>query len=130
MSPIVPAGRFNDYIDLGQREFNLKFVTEKEGLDRQAQLFNEGVRALSFFPSGKGEIPEGMLEVKEPQMLLTAITGNAQDGYLFRLYNAGEENCNATVTWQGRYYSVPFGRFEVKRLRLQGGQLTVEERIG
>ena len=128
--PIVPAGRFNDYIDLGRREFTLKFATEREDLDRQAQQFNEGVRALSFFPSGNGQMPAPMLEVKEPHMLLTAITGNETDGYYFRLYNASEEPGEATVCCKGREYTVPFGKYEVKRLKLQGGQLTVEERIG
>ena len=127
---LVPSGRFNDYIDMGKREFTFQFVVDKEGVDREAQLFNEGIRALSFFPSGDGEMLPGILKIKEPHILLTAITKDEMGCYCFRLYNAGDKACDANISCQGHDFVVSFNNFEVKRMKFYNDQLTQEQFIG
>ncbi|MBP3633584.1 MAG: alpha-mannosidase [Oscillospiraceae bacterium] len=71
---LAPENRMNEHMDMGQRTFSYR-ITAAGDVDRQAQIFNEAPRALSFFPSGEGRMQPSAITLDVPQVILSSVRG-------------------------------------------------------
>ena len=123
---ILPQDRFTPHIDIGERLFRFALyggstVDVRRDAARRADAFNEQPMALSFFPSGDGELPAVPLTLTGDTVQMTAFKA-AEDGngYIVRLFNPQPTAASVTLTADGHTCEVAFGKFEIVSLRLTG----------
>lgn len=126
---ITTHDRINTFIDMGQRHFSLRLMPYSDTLDAKAELFNEPVYALSFFPSGNGEKKPDIFRINDRHIILTALR-REKDGILIRLYHGGEGQRNTVATVYGKDFPITFGTFEVKTFLYKDGTLTETDMLG
>ncbi len=110
--PLVPKGRYLPRIDIGLREFDfwLNPVGEESLL---SDIHNQPPYALSFFPSGNGELPRSFYQLNHPAIQLAAFYRHHGE-YRVRLFNSIGEPVSATFAVLGKEWPVSFGKYEVK----------------
>ena len=128
--PLVRDDRFLPHIDMGMRKFSLRVVPSLDRIDQMAQEYNEEAPALSFFPSGEGERPAKMLQVGNPNVILSALYGIEPGKYLIRLYHAQDCEGEAEIIFMGTRHRLAFGRFEVKTLLADQKTVTQCDMLG
>jgi len=124
--PIVPQDRFTARIDQGERLYHFWFTgspaTERlEHIEREALSHNERPVALSFFPSGAGETPAPLVELRDDTVVLTAFKESEDgQGYIVRLFNPTSlpHETILVVPTLGINHPVSLGKFEIKSLRI------------
>ena len=115
---IAPHTRFIKHIDMGQREFSFR-LTSGENLERQAQLFNEEPRLLSFFPSGAGEKIHPAIEIDNPNIILSSM--RYENGrYKLTLHNFSNSDNTAVVKFfkENKEITLDFTPYELKFIEL------------
>jgi len=111
---IAPHDRALEHMDMGQRRFHLR-ITASQEIDRQAQIFNEAPRVMSFFPAGDGEPLPGSVTLDDPRVLLSSLR-KTPEGYAATLFNTAAEAVTATLTLpRGEAHTL---RLEAHALRL------------
>lgn len=93
---IADYDRNHDHIDMGEREFDYRLTANVDTLDMQAEVYNQPVYALSFFPSGLGEKQDTTVILSNKQMLLTRYEVQADGNRIVRVYNASSEKQEGT----------------------------------
>lgn len=90
--PILAQDRFSPRIDQGEHRFTFwlnagEAQNRAARIDREAALHNERPYALSFFPSGEGDLSGKLLELEDEAVQLSAFK-QAEDGngYILRLF--------------------------------------------
>lgn len=109
---LAPSDRLNEHMDMGERRFSFRLIA-CEDPDRQAQIFNEAPRALSFFPSGGGKVSDVYITVDQPQILLSSV----RDRELV-LHNAADKPTDTVITVCGKQRMVHFERKELKCIQI------------
>ena len=109
---IAPGDRMNDHIDIGERKFSYRITASKD-IDRQAQIFNETPRALSFFPSGEGEKTDSYVTIDVPQVILSSVRGNEMV-----LHNTSNRKTAAVMEISGISRILHFEPCELKTIRI------------
>ncbi|WP_077247741.1 glycoside hydrolase family 38 C-terminal domain-containing protein [Bacillus sp. FJAT-27225] len=100
---VIPQDRFSKRMDQGERSFRFWFNGSSmdkrlENIDREAHIHNEKPYALTYFPSGEGELPLSLLEIDDPSIQLSAFKkAEKTDDYLIRLFEP---------TGKGRTFSI------------------------
>ena len=114
---IAPHDRFINHIDMGEREFSFRITTE-ENIEREAQIFNESPILLSFFPSGDGDSKTSVIEIDNPQILLSSLK-KSDNGYEAVLYNTSENDniTNVLINPAKEKFDLKFGKHEIKTLK-------------
>jgi alpha-mannosidase len=90
---IMPQDRFSPYIDQGEHDFEFFFnassVEERmERVEREALVANEKPMLLSFFPTGRGEKPQQLIELLTGGTVISAMKkGRGDNEYVIRLFN-------------------------------------------
>ena len=107
---LAPSNRFNDHIDIGRREFSFRIMA-REDVDRQAQIFNEAPRALSFFPAGTGESHGPAVTLDAPEVILSSVR---QEEMV--LHNTAGYAVTANLVRDGKTVQVELKPYEVKIL--------------
>ena len=108
---LAPGNRMNDHMDVGERHFSYRITTAKD-IDRQAQIFNEAPRALSFFPSGDGERQPSAVVLDDPGVILSSVRGDAMV-----LHNTKDHAVDAILTQRGKEpVALSFRPYELKLL--------------
>ena len=102
----------NDHIDIGERKFSYRITASKD-IDRQAQIFNETPRALSFFPSGEGEKTDSYVTIDVPQVILSSVRGNEMV-----LHNTSNRKTAAVMEISGISRILHFEPCELKTIRI------------
>ena len=122
---LLTKEHFHPRIDQGERNFRFWLVGGKgsdqiDKLDALAQTLNQAPSALSFFPSGAGQVPVAAPMLDNSCILLQAFK-RAEDGegYIVRLYNAADSLQTARLTYgDGDLISeFTFNGFEIKSVR-------------
>lgn len=116
--PLALHDRFFDHIDLGMREFSFRITTEKQ-IERMAQIYNETPRALSFFPSGKGEKIDSIIEIDNENVILSSLK-KSNNSYYLTLYNYSdtEQTANVNIKPLNKNVNIKFGCWEIKKIDL------------
>lgn len=131
--PLVEPNRYLERIDVGERRFAIKLLpyAEAADIDFQAQVYNEGTEALSFFPSGEGTLPGKLPQIDNPVIIMTSLTRTKTgSGYEFRLYNGSDQTQNVCIILNGEnHHAVSMQKFEVKRFTTEGTDLKEESTI-
>lgn len=131
--PIMPSDRFSPRIDQGERLFTfwLNAGSAQERLtlvDREAQALAEFPYALSFCPSGEGEMPKVPFHMDDEAIIMTAFK-KAEDGngYIVRLFEPTGfvRTTRLYFQAQGSEQVLAFTPFEVKTLRLDPETMTM-----
>ncbi len=111
---IAPHNRFLDHIDMGERRFSYRIISE-ENIQRQAQIFNESPQLISFFPSGDGEEKSSVIKIDNPEVILSSMK-KTKEGYLLTLHNFSDKENNAEITVAplNKKISLSFKKYELK----------------
>jgi hypothetical protein len=99
---------------MGERQFSFRITTE-DNIEREALLFNEAPRLLSFFPSGDGERKSKVIEIDNPNITLSSVK-KSETGYTLTLHNFSEDEQDATINIYPLKKEIPlhFGKYELK----------------
>ena len=101
----------NDHIDMGERRFSYRITADRD-IARQAQIFNEAPRTLSFFPSGAGVQQGSAVVLDDPGVILSSVRGESMV-----LHNTLERLAEVTLTLRGKDpQRLTFRPFELKIL--------------
>ena len=131
---VMPQDRFSPYTDQGERIFRFAFLAGAPEeiatyTPRKSQEFNEGVMALSFYPTGTGNIPAHGLKLEgNPEVQLTVLKkAEIGGGYILRLFNSSTHSKTATVRWSDAEKTVTLSPFEVMTLRFNGATFQTDD---
>ena len=116
---LAPHDRYIPHSDIGERSFSFRIIAG-EPVPREAQIFNEPPKLLSFFPSGEGSAPVHKLSVYPEQVLVTSLK-KTDEGYVARLHNSSNTPCTATVSSDfgaSRKQKYKLRPFEIKKVLL------------
>ena len=111
---IAPHNRMLSHIDMGERRFSFR-ITADEGIEKQAQIFNEAPFLMSFFPSGDGEKSDSVIKIDNPDIMLSSIR-NDNGKFTLHLHNFADKESTATVEIipTGKKMELTFGKYELK----------------
>lgn len=126
--PLAYGDRAHDRIDIGEREFEYRIAADAANIDMQAEEFNQGIIALSFFPSGAKERKETAVEISNPAVILTRFCRDS-DGLKIRLYNSADKQIQTDFVIENNVFSISFGAFEVKTFKYSNGRLIETDMI-
>jgi len=128
---VMPQDRFCPYTDQGEHIFRFKFAagTPQEIIEtapRKAQEFNEGVVALSFYPTGTGVKPaQGLRLAGSDAIQLTAFKkAEVGDGWIVRLFNCASVTNHCILYGLGASINLSLKPYEILTLRFTGGKFT------
>lgn len=112
---ICPHDRSFDHIDTGEREFGFR-ITADSDIARQAQIYAEAPRTLSFFPSGDGEKIGEAVKIDNRDIIMSSFSKD-KDRYVLTLFNSSDKDADAEIMipYIGKKYSLHFGKYEIKR---------------
>lgn len=132
----MPQDRYMPYIEQGERDFSFAFDfgSKQELLDqgaRSALYFNVQPMIYSFYPTGKGELPQCPVRLEDTRIITMNAFKKAEDGegYLVRLFNPTEEEQTAKLCAFGLERELRFGKYEIKTVRCCGGEITETDLI-
>lgn len=126
--PLADSDRSHDRIDIGQREFEYRLTADTESLDMQAEIFNKPCIALSFFPSGSGEIKSTEILIHNPCFILSRLCQKG-NGTMLRLFNSSDKPETTALLIGGKRFEIEAGAFEVKTFSYSNGTLAETDMI-
>ena len=123
---IMPQDRFSPRIDQGERLYTFWLNAgpaqdRLEAIDREALVHNEKPFVLSFFPSGLGNEPESLVELKDSVVQVTAFKKAEQSAdFIMRLYNPTNiiRKTTLRIPPLDLEEDLSLGAFELKTLKL------------
>lgn len=133
---IMKQDRYSPRIDQGERVFktwiNGSSLQERfEKIDRESIARNEQPMALSFFPSGSGQLDkEGFIKLSEGSILVTAIKkAEESEDIIIRLFESSGKGASTTLTLPkyGIEQEISFGHFEIKTFALNSTASSLKE---
>lgn len=114
---IAETDRNHEHMDMGEREFSYRITTDVQQLDAKAEIYNQPVYALSFFPSGHGTVKDTMVEITNKNLLLTRYTKQV------RIYNASELAQEGNLKFSNQTYALKLQPFEYQTFEWKQGKL-------
>lgn len=127
--PISDHDRSHDHIDVGEREFEYRLTCDMKKVDALAEMYNQSVYVLSFFPSGEGERRDTTVSLDSEEIILTAYK-NVVGGRLIRLFHARNGEKRAELSVSGKKFAISFGSYEVKTFVFDGNTLAETDMLG
>ncbi len=128
---VMPQDRYMPYIEQGERDFSFLFSAGKTDdirpvAARKAQHFNMKPMALSFYPTGVGNLPTSPLKLWDTDVITINAFKKADcgAGYIIRLFNPTDKTQNCRLGFYDVETSVTFGAYEIKSLRYDGKNFT------
>ena len=120
---IIDHDRFQNHIDMGERDFNLRLKTDILHLDKDAESYNQNVFALSFFPSGNGEKKNTSMLLADDNIIMSGCK-KLDDGYIrIHLYNTTDKNTDTKLTTKDETFNLSFAPFEIKSFKIKGKEI-------
>lgn len=114
---LAPHSRFLEHIDIGERRFAFR-ISNGENVERNAQIYNEEPACLSFFPSGDGTKKTSVVNIDNPNIILSSIR-KKDDKYVLTLYNSSAEKCSAVINLLSKEpMTVRFNKYQLKILEI------------
>lgn len=124
---IMPQDRNMPYVDQGERlyRFRILFGAKEEIVKkapRSAAVFAEAPMAISFFPSGDGELPAPGISLTGDETVVMPACKRADDGngIIVRLFHAGKGDAQAELHYGSVTFPVKLGTYELLTLRFDG----------
>lgn len=123
----MPADRFSDRIDQGERRYSFWFsagsaAERLAAIDREALAWNEQPYALTYFPSGAGEKALPLATLSDESVLMTAFkrAEDNEDDYIVRLFEPTGTARKTTLSLPplGISESVSLNPFEIRTYRV------------
>ena len=121
--PIAETDYSHEHIDMGEREFEYRLTTDINNPDAQAEIYNQPVYALSFFPSGTGVRPETSVEITNKNFILTRYDRGENNALTLRIYNASEQIQTGTIRFSKQEFPLTLKPFCFRTLVWQHGKL-------
>ncbi len=130
--PLLPSDRFSARMDQGERVYAFELCggmeeERRKNLSREAQLFNEGIFAVSYFPGGDGLPGQPALELRGDGVQVTALRpARDQSGWMIRLFDASGLGASAHVALPilKAETDVRLSPFEIRTLKASPGEIT------
>lgn len=124
--PFSEPDRNNDFIDMGERNFEYRLTTEVAHIDSESEIYNQQPYTLSFFPSGNGETIERSVYIENQDIIMSRCKSVDSGKLLVRLFNSKETE-NRTKLWiEGNVFTVDFKLYEFKTF-IYGGEGELRE---
>ena len=127
----MPQDRYMPYIEQGERDYSFAFDfgDKEELLDQAARAalnFNMPTMMYSFYPTGKGQLPQCPVRLENTDIITMNAFKKAEDGdgYIIRLFNPTDKELAAKLCVEDAVLEVPFGKYEIKTLRYRDGELS------
>lgn len=115
--PLCDHSLQHDHIDMGERQFEFRITTDICKIDKEAEIYNQPVYALSFFPSGEGNKQDTKVEIDNDDVLLTAYKcGNSKR--IMHLFNTKDYEVITNITIGHSTMSVTLSPCEVKAYKI------------
>lgn len=128
---VMPEDRYMPYIEQGERDFGFKFCVGKAQdiqphAARMAQQFNMKPMALSFYPTGVGNIPNSPLKLSNTNCITINAFKKADcgSGYIIRLFNPTDKKQSCCLKFYNEQTTLDFGCYEIKTIRFDGKSFT------
>lgn len=125
---IMEQDRFSPFIDRGEHDLVFTInagVNRLDRIERECAVFCEKPKALSFFPTGDGEIPKPFAEI-EGDFVTLPVFKRAEDGNgsCARVFNptGKERKAKIKLPVLGVEKTVTLRPYEVKTFRISGGK--------
>lgn len=127
--------RYTPRMEQGERIFRFRIKAGRtedilDGLDREAQIFNEPPYAFAFSPSGSGDKKGSFLSVDNDAVIVSACKkADRKNGYVLRVYeSAGKDNtAEISIPAVGVSSRICLSPFEIKTLYLDTVNRTLTE---
>lgn len=120
---IAETDRNHEHMDMGEREFEYRLTTDSDCLDAQAEIYNQPVYALSFFPSGTGETKDRAMEITNRNLLLTRYERRTDGTFCLRIYNASEQAQTGQIWLWGEEFELTLEPFQYQTYLWKQGEL-------
>lgn len=120
---IAETDRSLEHMDMGEREFTYRLTTDIDHLDAQAEIYNQPVYALSFFPSGAGESKDTMVEITNQNLILTRYDRRADGNLSLRIYNGSDEVQTGRVWLQKTMFEITLQPYQFQTYLWKQGHL-------
>lgn len=121
----IPEDRYCPHIDIGEHRFHFTFdagdtADMHTAAARKAAFVNNPPVSLSFYPDGKGMLPEAPViltgdNAAELTVLKKAIDGN---GYIARVFNPTDNVHTVDISCHSLSARLNLGPYEIKTLRI------------
>lgn len=112
--PITDHDRCHAHIDMGEREFEYRITADIQEIDASAEVYNQPVYTLPFFPSGDGKQQNTAVEICNRDIILSSYKKNSDDKLRVRLFNSAETDSRTKFYINGNSYEISFNPFEIK----------------
>lgn len=131
----IAPGRFTPRMDQGERFYSFWFNAGQSGprmdvIDREALIRNEKPYALSYCPSGAGEIPKALYTLSDDVVQVTALKkAERSDDYIVRVFEptGTARKTTLNIPAAGVALDIELNGFEVKSYKLNVQDKTIAE---
>ena len=121
---LIDHDRFQNHIDMGERDFNFRLSTDISHLDKDAESYNQPVYALSFFPSGNGNNKETSVTLTNDNIILSGYKQLDDKSVRVHLYNSTDKNISTQFKTPDNTFDLDFTPFEIKAFIIKGKEIT------
>ena len=129
---LIPSDRFTKKIDQGENSFSFRLtVTDTNKLERKTQEFTQKPYALNLFPvpSSKKE-KEFSLKLNDDTIsLVTMKKADDKNATVFRLLNNSNDCVKTSISVNSLSLKLNFGKYEVKTVVYENGELREEKKL-
>ena len=130
---ILPTDKFTKKADMGECNYSFRLGLIDSALaEREAQKFNEKPFAVNVFPVTGDRRSNGGFKVSLSDDSISAVTvkkADGRDAMIFRLLNNTDGERRSTLRVDGAEIELSFGKYEVKTVLLEGGELSESPEI-
>lgn len=120
---ISDSDRNHDRIDMGENEFEYRLSVDSDTLDKDGEIFNQPLYALSFFPSGNGTKKDTAFEIKNDHIVMSRYKTDSNGDLVIRLYNSSTTSEETEIITTSGTFKTEFNPFEIKTFTLSNGEL-------
>lgn len=110
----VPHDRFNEHIDMGEREFEFRIMADEKYPDKEAEIYNQPEYILSFFASGEGEADDTGVYLDNENIILSCYKKTEGNKYLLRLFNSSGKPEKGIVDIFNKEHKIELNPYEFK----------------
>ena len=124
--PLCDNSVNHDHIDIGEREFCFRLTTDINKADKDAEIYNQPCYALSFFPSGEGNVRNTELSLDNDDVILTAYK-EVKSKKVIHLFNSKDCESEVNVKLQNQVTKIALMPYEIKAFEIKNGKLLPSE---
>ena len=116
---IVDHDRFQNHIDMGERDFSFRLTTDIAHLDKDAENFNQKAYALAFFPSGQGEKKNTSMLITNDDIIMSGCKKLDDNSVRVHIYNTTDKNTSTSFITDCAEFNFDFTPYEIKSFRIK-----------